>query len=124
MTVDRPVFLELRQIHLPPTGLVSILHRLSGLLLVLSIPVAAGLLGLSLAGRGGFAMAAGILDHWLAKAIMVIFAWSLAHHLFAGLRHLLQDLGVGLQLGAARRSAWIASLAAPLAVLLGWGLIL
>jgi len=123
LTAERPVFLRLWQIHLPPTGLVSILHRVSGLLLVLSIPVAAALLGLSLTGPKGFATVAAIFEHWLGKVGLVLLAWSLVHHLFAGLRHLLLDIGAGVELGTARRSARVATLAAPLVVLLGWGLL-
>jgi len=124
LTVDRPVFLTLWRIHLPPTGLNSILHRISGLLLVLSIPAAAALLGLSLAGPEGFATAARILDHWVSTTAILLLAWALAHHLFAGLRHLLLDLGIGLERGTARLSARIANLAAPVVVVLAAGLLL
>jgi succinate dehydrogenase / fumarate reductase cytochrome b subunit len=31
----------------------------------------------------------------------------LAHHVLAGIRHLLSDVDIGSQLPAARRSAWI-----------------
>ena len=46
---------------------------------------------------------------------LVVVAWACAHHLFAGIRHLLMDAGVGASLSAGRRSAY-AALAAALAI--------
>lgn len=117
MTTNRPVFLELWRIHLPVGGVVSILHRVSGLLMVLAIPVFAWLFAQALAGPEGFAATALFLAHPLARLLLLLLAWALLHHLFAGVRYLLIDLGLGVQRPAARRSAWTA-LAAALAVTL------
>jgi succinate dehydrogenase cytochrome b556 subunit len=84
MQTTRPVFLDLWRIKLPVTGVVSILHRISGILMVLAIPVAAILFHHALSGPDGFAMVAGILDFWLVKLILLVLAWSLLHHLFGG----------------------------------------
>lgn len=121
MSPNRPIFLELWRIKLPATGMVSILHRLSGLLMVLAVPLAATLLALSLSGPEGFEAVAAALDHWLARLALLMLAWSLLHHLLAGLRHLLLDLGIGLDRPVARASAW-GTIGAALAVLvIGWG---
>ncbi|AGA89322.1 succinate dehydrogenase, cytochrome b556 subunit [Thioflavicoccus mobilis 8321] len=124
MSAKRPVFLDLWRIKLPATGIVSILHRFSGLLMVVTVPVAAALLALSLSGADGFARAVAILDHWLAKTALVLLAWALAHHLFAGIRLLLLDIGIGLDRPVARASAWTSTAAALAAVLIGGGVIL
>jgi len=44
--------------------------------------------------------------------------WSLFHHLFAGIRFLLIDIGIGVGLVPARRAAWLVNLTAPLLALL------
>ena len=104
----RPKFLSLPailfQIRLPLPGWVSILHRVSGALLV--FPFAAWLLYLldaSLASEQGFAR---IKDHYLqlslVKAVLLLFIWALCHHFCAGIRHLLLDIHVGVDLPAAR----------------------
>lgn len=124
MSAKRPVFLDLWRIKLPATGIVSILHRVSGLLMIAAVPVAAALLALSLAGPEGFAAVAALLDHWLARVALVVLAWSLAHHLFAGIRHLFLDIGIGLDRPVARTSARAAITAAVAAVLIGGGVIL
>ncbi|MFZ0790644.1 MAG: succinate dehydrogenase, cytochrome b556 subunit, partial [Chromatiaceae bacterium] len=57
-TRDRPIFLDLRRLKLPIGGWVSILHRLSGILLVLALPAGALLLHQALSGPDGFAASA------------------------------------------------------------------
>lgn len=42
----------------------------------------------------------------MVKVGAIVFVWALAHHLLAGVRHLLSDIDVGSRLPAARRSAW------------------
>ena len=86
---------------------VSILHRLSGTLLF--FPFAAWLLYLldtSLASEQGFAR---VKDHYLqlpvVKLALIVFVWAYAHHFCAGIRFLLLDLNMGIELAPARRSA-------------------
>ena len=118
MQTSRPVFLELWRIRLPATGYVSILHRVSGVLMVASIPVGAFLFDQAVSGPEGFAYAVAFFDHWLVRLALVVLTWSLLHHLFAGIRYLLLDLRVGLDRASSRRSAWIVIVAAVVA--LGW----
>ncbi|MBK5966948.1 succinate dehydrogenase, cytochrome b556 subunit [Thiocystis minor] len=112
MPTTRPVFLELWRIHLPIPGFVSILHRLSGILMVLAIPVAAILFEQALSGPDGFAATAAVLDAWPVRLVLLLLLWSLLHHLLAGLRHLLMDLDIGLDRPVARRNSWIVLIAA------------
>ena len=117
-TTNRPVFLDLRQIRLPVTGWVSILHRVSGVLLVLSIPYAAQLLDRSLRGPDEFDAVANLLGSPFAKLVLLLLAWALIHHLFAGIRFLMLDIDVGIQRPAARRSATLAIAGALVVTLL------
>lgn len=118
---SRPKFLNLLQIRLPVGAVASIAHRISGVLLFLSLPFAAYLLELSLQGESGFARVATVLDHGLIKIATVLLAWAIAHHLLAGVRFLLLDLEIGLNKASARRMAWLANLLAPLfAIALLW----
>jgi succinate dehydrogenase / fumarate reductase cytochrome b subunit len=104
----RPKFLSLPailfQIRMPLPAWVSILHRVSGALLV--FPFAAWLLYLldaSLASEQGFAR---IKDYYLqlplVKAAALLFIWALCHHFCAGIRFLLLDVHIGIELPAAR----------------------
>lgn len=107
---QRPKYLSLPailfQIRLPLAGRVSILHRVSGALLV--FPFAAWLLYLldaSLRSEQGFSHIREYLGLPLAKAGVVLFIWATCHHFCAGIRYLLLDLNKGIELRAARISA-------------------
>jgi succinate dehydrogenase / fumarate reductase cytochrome b subunit len=107
---QRPKYLSLPailfQIRLPLPGWVSILHRISGALLV--FPFAAWLLYLldvSLRSEQGFSHAREYLAMPLAKLGLVVLIWAFCHHFCAGIRYLLLDLNKGIELKAARISA-------------------
>lgn len=103
---NRPFFLNLLKIHLPVTGFVSILHRISGLLLFIAIPFTVYVFDLSLQGSAGFDRASVLLVHPVLQLLGLLLVWSLLHHLFAGIRFLLTDLDIGLAKVQAVRSAW------------------
>jgi succinate dehydrogenase / fumarate reductase cytochrome b subunit len=119
MKPKRPVFLDLWRIKLPAMGLASILHRVSGVLMVLSIPLFAHLFHQSLEGPAGFAAASATLASWPVRLLLLVLAWSLLHHLFAGVRYLALDLGLGLEREVARRSAQVVIGAAVAVLVLG-----
>ncbi len=123
-TRSRPVFLNLAQITLPVGAVTSILHRLSGVLLATGVPALLYLLQRSLGGEAGFAEASALLSQPLVKIFLVALAWALAHHMLAGMRHMLTDVDVGSSLGKARRSAWSVNLAALAIAVLAAGAVL
>ena len=117
MTTQKPApkFLNLLLIKLPPGGVASIGHRISGVLMFLAIPLSAWLFGLSLENAQGFQRAQEYLRSTPIVLLSVPLVWSLCHHLLAGIRHLLLDVEIGLDKGAARLSAWLVNLGAVLA---------
>jgi succinate dehydrogenase / fumarate reductase cytochrome b subunit len=104
---DRPVFLNLAHIRFPVGAVASIGHRISGVLLVLALPFAVWALQRSLEENVLFETGAG----WMRLPAALV-AWAAAHHLFAGIRHLLTDVGIGASLPASRASAYAALIAA------------
>ncbi len=120
----RPVHLDLFRIRLPVPGVLSILHRITGVLLFLAIPALIYLLDLSLISASGFHSVAEGLHTLTGKVLLFALVWAFAHHLLAGIRYLLIDIDLGLDRPTARLSAWIVILTAPpLALLLTWGLL-
>ena len=117
-----PVFLDLFRIRFPVGAVTSIAHRVSGLLLFLSFPLLVYWLDLSLRDPAGYASAVEWLHCGWVRLLSVVIAWSLLHHLLAGVRFLLIDIGVGVERTAARRSAWAVNGLALLLVLayIGW----
>jgi succinate dehydrogenase / fumarate reductase cytochrome b subunit len=119
----RPVFLNPLRIRLPLPGWVSILHRVSGVLLFVALPFAVWGLSASLSGEDGFRTMAGMAAHPLAKLLVLLLVWVFSHHVFAGLRHLALDMHLGVDLGAARLSGLMVLLGAGLVTLAaGWRL--
>ncbi len=100
----RPVFLNLLRIRLPVMGVVSILHRVSGAMLFLALPVSIWLLDTSLRDADGFRQVADQLGGSL-RFLLPFVVWALAHHTLAGVRVLLLDIDRGAELAAARGSA-------------------
>jgi succinate dehydrogenase / fumarate reductase cytochrome b subunit len=103
---QRPVFLSLARIRFPVGAVASIGHRVSGVLLVLSLPFAVVALERSLQAESAMVVVSG----WV-RLPAALLGWACAHHLFAGIRHLLMDAGIGASLGAGRASAYAALIA-------------
>ncbi|MEI6413706.1 MAG: succinate dehydrogenase, cytochrome b556 subunit [Pseudomonadota bacterium] len=114
----RPVYLNLLKIRWPLPALVSGLHRISGVVLFLAIPVGLLLLDQSLANPEGFSAVKGLLAHPFLKLILAGMIWALCHHLFAGMRFFLMDLDLFMERSQARRSAALAAAAGGLSALI------
>ena len=121
--LPRPVFLNLIRIQMPVGALTSIGHRISGVVLAASVPAAVYLFGLSLRDQAGFAQVSALFTQLAFKAAVVIVVWALAHHMTAGVRHLLSDFGFGSPLRVARCSAWFVNLAGVAVALLAAGVL-
>jgi succinate dehydrogenase / fumarate reductase cytochrome b subunit len=103
----RPKYLNLVQIRLPLAGFVSILHRISGAGLFLMLPLLIYLLQLSLGTPQDFATFKAVADYPLVKLFLIVLLWGYVHHFCMGIRILLLDIHVGVDLPAARLSALI-----------------
>ena len=103
-TQKRPVF---RNIHitqivgyrLPPAGIVSILHRVSGVLMFLLLPFVIWLFDVSLTSEisyerftSTFVAGLGWLPGWFMKLVALALIWAYLHHFIAGIRHLWMDV--------------------------------
>ena len=114
----RPVDLPLLKIRLPIGGIVSIVHRVTGVLLVLALPTATRWWEQSLATEEGFNQVAGFFSTFPARLLLLLLLAMFIQHLVSGIRHLLIDLHVGISKASSRKSAW----AVPVVSLLMIGL--
>jgi succinate dehydrogenase / fumarate reductase cytochrome b subunit len=105
----RPKYLSLAallfEIRLPLPGWVSILHRVSGVLLFVGTAWLLFLLDRSLGSEAGFESARAYLAQPLVKVALLVMIWAYCLHFCAGIRFLLLDVHVGVEKTAARRSA-------------------
>jgi len=117
MTNKRPVYLNLLKIRLPLTGIVSFAHRITGVILFLSLPFVVYILDLSIESEASFQNAQQILNQPLMMFVQVLLLWSIAHHFFAGIRFLLIDAEIGVEKSQARLGAWLVLLAEAITLL-------
>jgi succinate dehydrogenase / fumarate reductase cytochrome b subunit len=120
----RPLWYNLSLLNLPLPGIVSILHRVSGLLLFLLTAFLLYLLDGTLASAERFEQIRATLAHPLAKLVLLGLLWAYLHHLFAGVRYLFLDIHKGIDLATARTtSGLVLGVSLALTVVLG-GLLL
>lgn len=91
----RPVNLDLTTIRLPITAIVSILHRLSGVLMFLFIPALLWMLQASAFSDDGFVNMQNSLTSPVGKVVIWVILSATFYHLVAGIRHILMDFGLG-----------------------------
>lgn len=103
----RPVYLDLLHIRLPVGGVVSILHRVTGVALVLALPGGMFLLRQSLLGPESYGRVGALLKSLPMRIVLFLLTVAIAHHFFAGMRHLLLDLDIGISKTGSQRGAWI-----------------
>ena len=119
----RPKNLDLTTIKLPLPGFVSILHRVSGAGLFLMLPVLLWLFQMSVATPESYETFRAITSNLLFKLLLLGLIWAYIHHFCAGIRFLLLDLHVGIELAAARNSAKaVLAVSIPVTFLI-WGVV-
>ena len=105
MLQSRPRYLNLLKIHLPISGVVSILHRISGILLFCFIPLIMWLIQYSLYSASNFQNIQALLHTAYGSILFTLFVLIFMQHFFAGLRFLLMDLGWGMERNISAKTA-------------------
>ncbi|HLP97398.1 MAG TPA: succinate dehydrogenase, cytochrome b556 subunit [Sideroxyarcus sp.] len=120
MNKTRPKHLALHLIKLPLSAYVSILHRISGALLFVALPLLLLLLDQSLRSIETYTSLTESLAHPLLKLGLLGLLWAFLHHFCAGLRYLAIDLHLLPNLALARTSSmWVMAVSLTLTVVLG-----
>ena len=86
------------QYRLPLAGVVSILHRASGAIMMALLPLVIWLFDTSVTSevsfetfRAAFTAGIGFVPGWMVKLVVLALIWSYLHHFMAGVRHLWMD---------------------------------
>lgn len=99
----RPKHLDLLKIKLPLPAVVSIIHRISGVLLFFpGIPILLYGLQMLLTSQESFDVLQSYLSNSVVKLLLLLPIWLFLHHLFAGVRYLALDLHIGIALTQSR----------------------
>lgn len=105
--------------------LTSIAHRASGILLAIGAVLLAIWLIAAANGPDTYAAVNGVFGSWFGQLIMFLWSFALFYHLCNGIRHLVWDIGLGLDLETARKSGFaVIGIAAALTIFVWiWALI-
>lgn len=115
----RPINLNLTTMKFPIMAISSILHRISGVLLFVLFPLMLYFFDMSLKNAGTFAdVTMWIKDCLLYKFACWLFASAIVYHLFAGVRHMVMDLGYGESVQVGRQTAMAVIVLAVIASLI------
>ena len=104
---NRPKYLNLMQIRMPVTAVVSIMHRASGAALFLALPLLLWWWQLTLTSLDTYDAFRALVSHGLVKFILLGLLWGYLHHVCAGIRHLLMDLDLATELASARMTSML-----------------
>jgi succinate dehydrogenase / fumarate reductase cytochrome b subunit len=107
----RPKYLNLQallfEIRLPIAGRLSILHRVSGVLLFLAMVWLLWMLDLSLSSEANFQKIKHYAGLWPVKLGLLGLIWAYCHHFCAGIRYLFLDLDKGVDKETAVFTSWV-----------------
>ncbi len=113
--------------RLPLAGVVSILHRVSGLLMFGLLPLIVWFFDTSLSSEisferfvGAFVTGIGWVPGWLIRLVALALIWSYLHHFIAGVRHLWMDMTHSVTKEQGRSSA-VVTLAASVVLTVALG---
>ena len=97
----------------PVAGILSIVHRITGVLMIFATPILVWLLDRSASGAEGFGQVASFLGSGAGMLLVFLGLWAVFHHLFAGVRYLFIDMDVGVDKPVFQQTALGVLVAAP-----------
>jgi succinate dehydrogenase / fumarate reductase cytochrome b subunit len=117
-------FADLAQYRLPIPGIASIVHRVTGVALFVAFLFLLAMLQMSLKTEAGFeAFRAVIWGNLFGKLVLIGLLFALIYHLVAGVRHMIQDANLWLDLQTARSTAFaVFVISVVLTALIAWRL--
>ena len=118
-------FGDLAHYRLPIPGIASIVHRATGLALFVCLLFLLAMLQMSLKSEAGFeAFRSVVWGNPIAKVALIGLMFALTFHLVAGIRHMIQDANIWLDLAAARSTAFaVLAISVVLTALVVWRLV-
>ena len=105
------------------TNTLSILHRLTGVILSVGFILLVYWLAAAATGKDAYSQAQALFAHPLVQLKLVAFSFCFFYHLLNGARHLVWDAGYGFEKKTARMSGWIAFLGAAALTAFFWMLV-
>lgn len=115
--------ISIKSYNFPITAISSILHRISGVILIVAIPLAVVGMNYSLAGPEGYKQTVDFLTASWFSVFFWIFLSSITYHVYAGVRHMIMDMGFGESMKVAKATSLAVIVLGVLSAVL-WGIYL
>ena len=110
--------LQIYRLHI--SSLLSITHRISGIINILAlILIFFWLLALSF-GENSYELFLLSINSFFGKFILIGFTWSISYHVLSGVRHLFWDLGYGYEIKTANFSGILVILGSLVLTIILW----
>lgn len=93
--------------RLQMTSVTSILTRITGNALIVAGLLIVWWFLAAASGPEAFAVADGVIRSWFGDLVMFLSVWALWYHTLAGIRHLIWDQAVGLDLQSAYTMGYV-----------------
>ena len=119
-TSNRPLSPHLQVYRLPLTGVISICHRMTGVILAVGIVFFVVLLAALAGGPDSFEPMQALLDSFLGRTGLFVWSYALFFHLCHGVRHLIWDAGYGFDKETMNKIAFLELAASVGITLLVW----
>ena len=123
MTMERPLSPHLQVYRLPLTAVLSILHRMTGVVLSLGIVLLVIMCVALAVSESAYTAMMGLFGGWFGCAVLIAWTGALYLHLCNGVRHLIWDAGWGFELRTVDASAVTAIVATVVLTALTWTIV-
>ncbi|MED7788902.1 MULTISPECIES: succinate dehydrogenase, cytochrome b556 subunit [unclassified Francisella] len=112
--------MSIKSYKFPVTAISSILHRVSGVILLIAIPLAVVGMNYSLAGPTGYEDTVAVLTKSWVSIFFWLFLSAITYHVYAGIRHMIMDMGFGESMTVAKITSLIVIVLGVLSAIF-WG---
>ncbi|API87549.1 succinate dehydrogenase, cytochrome b556 subunit [Francisella uliginis] len=112
--------MSIKSYNFPVTAISSILHRISGVILIIAIPLAVVGMNYSLAGPSGYENTVAVLTKSWVSIFFWLFLSAITYHVYAGIRHMIMDIGFGESMKVAKLTSLIVIVLGVISAIL-WG---
>jgi len=117
---NRPLSPHLQVYRPQITSMLSILHRITGVVLAFAALLLAYWLASAAYGPEAFARAQDLLESWFGRLVLLGFTFSLFYHMCNGIRHLGWDMLWGFELSKLRATGVVVVIASLTLTVLSW----
>ncbi len=102
------------------SSLLSITHRITGILNLLGLIFISAWISSAVIGENLFEYFSVFLKSFIGKFILIGFTWSISYHLLSGIRHFFWDLGYGYEIKTVNISGVIVIVSSLLLTVFLW----